>query len=80
MPAAAKRPRKTPTNLSVRDDLVRRAKRLEINLSELLERALEEAIRREEGARWLADNAAAIDRYNAEVEKHGVFSDDWRRF
>jgi antitoxin CcdA len=74
------RKRKTPTNLSVRADLVRHAKQLEINLSELLEVALEREIRDRERETWLATNRTAIDDYNAGVAKHGLFSDDWRRF
>jgi antitoxin CcdA len=77
---ASKRDRKTPTNLSVRADLVRRAKELDLNLSGLLETAIEQAIRAAERAAWLATNEDAIRAYNARVEKHGVFSDDWRTF
>lgn len=76
----ATRARKVPTNLSAPEDLVRRAKQLGINLSEVLESALVEAIRREEQRAWLDDNAEAIADYNEFVGKHGVFSDDWRRF
>ncbi len=74
------RARKTATNLSVRADLVRRARELKLNLSEVLESALERAIRDAERAGWLEENREAIDAYNAHVAKHGVFSDDWRRF
>jgi antitoxin CcdA len=72
--------RKAPTNVSVRADLVRQAKLLKLNLSELLETALEKAIRDHERATWLASNRDAIDDYNAQVAKRGVFSNDWRRF
>jgi antitoxin CcdA len=72
--------RKAPTNVSVRADLVRQAKLLKLNLSELLETALEKAIRDHERETWLASNRDAIDGYNAQVAKRGVFSDDWRRF
>jgi antitoxin CcdA len=75
-----KRARKAPTNLSIRQDLVRQAKALELNLSEVLEGALEEAIREATRAAWLAENAEAIADYNEVVEKRGVFSDGWRRF
>jgi antitoxin CcdA len=75
------RGRKAPTNLSVRADLVREAKALRLNLSDLLERALEHAIRDRQRDAWLAQNRKAIRAYNADVEKRGgVFSDDWRRF
>lgn len=71
---------KVPTNLSLRADLVRRAKALGINLSEAVDAALEEVIRTQEQDTWLANNRDAIDAYNAGVERRGVFSDDWRRF
>lgn len=76
----AHRPRKVATNLSVRDDLVRRARLLGLNLSEILEAALEDAVRTAEQSAWEAENRDAIDAYNAHVETHGVFSDKWRKF
>jgi antitoxin CcdA len=72
--------RKTPTNLSLREDLVRRAKALNLNLSEVVESALEQAIVDVERSNWLAENEQAIDAYNAFVEKHGVFGDTRRQF
>jgi antitoxin CcdA len=72
--------RKTPTNLSVRTDLVKRARQLGLNLSGMLEAAIELAVLAAERETWLADNDQAIDAYNARVEAHGVFSDDWRTF
>lgn len=74
------RARKTATNLSLRADLVRRAKELSINLSEVVEPALEHAIRVAERETWLSANEQAIREYNAELEKRGTFGDDWRRF
>jgi antitoxin CcdA len=80
MAPASARPRKAPTNLSLRTDLVRRAKALGLNLSEVLESALEQVIAAAEREAWLAENREAFDEYNALVDKRGVFSDDWRRF
>jgi antitoxin CcdA len=77
---ATGRARKTATNLSLRDDLVRRAKRLGLNLSEILDAALERSVTEAEGKAWLAENRDAIDEYNALVAKRGVFSDGRRRF
>lgn len=73
-------PAKVATNLSVRADLVRAARGLDLNLSEILEEALVQALRAKERETWLRDNAEAIDEYNARVERDGVFSDDWRTF
>lgn len=72
--------RKRPTNVTVRADLVRRAKELGLNLSGLLEDAIERAIRDAERQKWLEDNKAAIRNANEHFEKHGLFSDDWREF
>ncbi len=75
----ARRARKAPTNLSLSIDLVQRAKALALNLSEVVERALEKAIVEAEQARWLAENENAIDYYNAFVEKHGLFGEEFRQ-
>jgi len=76
----ARRARKTPTNLSLRSDLVQRAKALGLNLSEFVEGALEKVIREAEQARWLAENEEAIDHYNAVIEKYGLFGEEFRQF
>jgi antitoxin CcdA len=72
--------RKTATNLSVRPELVREARRLKMNLSEIFETALDAAIRTREREAWLATNREAIAEYNTQVENRRLFSDDWRRF
>jgi antitoxin CcdA len=83
-PAKAKRPakrdRKAPTNLSLRVDLVERAKSLGLNLSEVVEATLEQAITKAEQLQWLAENEKAIDYYNSFVEKHGLFGEEFREF
>jgi antitoxin CcdA len=78
--ANAPRRRKKATNLSIDHDLLDRARRLKLNLSQAVEAGLAEAIRRHERARWLEKNRAALDAYNEHVEKHGVFSDGLRSF
>ena len=80
MASASVRPRKAATNLSLPADLVQRAKGLKINLSNVLETALESEIRARERHAWLAENRAAIRAYNERVAKRGMFSDGWRRF
>jgi antitoxin CcdA len=80
MRMSSARARKVATNLSLRSDLVRRAKALNINLSELLEEALEAAVREKERAEWLSENDEAIAEYNDGVGGRRLFGDDWRRF
>jgi antitoxin CcdA len=77
---AGRRARKAATNLSLRVELVQRAKALGLNLSEVVDSALERAIREAEQARWLAENEAAIEYYNSVIEKHGLFGEEFRKF
>jgi len=72
--------RRVATNLTARADVVRAAKELGLNLSEVFEAAVVEAIKRKRGEEWLAENGEAIASYNEKVERQGVFSDGWRKF
>ncbi|MEP6859733.1 MAG: type II toxin-antitoxin system CcdA family antitoxin [Deltaproteobacteria bacterium] len=76
----ATRAKKVATNLSLRADLVAEAKALAVNLSEVVEAAIETAVREAREAAWLAENSEAIDQYNDFVAAQGVFSDGRRRF
>jgi antitoxin CcdA len=60
--------------------LIRRARALKLNLSVVLETALEKAVRETERSAWLAENRDAISEYRTWVKEHGVFSDGRRRF
>ncbi|CAN5422826.1 hypothetical protein BH11MYX1_BH11MYX1_00330 [soil metagenome] len=71
---------KTATNLSLRSDLVRRAKLLKLNLSEVVDAALERAIKDAEDSAWLEQNREAMDEYNVLVAKRGMFGNGRRRF
>ena len=71
---------KRATNVTVNADLLRRARELDVNLSQTLESALVAEVVRCAGERWLAQNRAAIDAYNQQVEAQGVFSDGLRAF
>ncbi len=79
-PTITPRRRKKATNLSVDDNLLEQAKHLKLNLSQVFEASLTEAIRQRQGEEWLRKNRAALDAYNEHVEKHGVFSDGMRSF
>lgn len=71
---------KKPANVSVRADLLEKARQHEINLSRALEERLSELIRQKEREAWLERNRAAIDAYNERVERDGAFSDGLRAF
>ena len=78
--SATARKRKRATNLSVDERLLERARRLKLNLSQVLEAGLAQAIREREGEEWLKRNREALEAYNEHVEKHGVFSEGLRSF
>ncbi len=80
MTATTERRRKKAANLSVDEHLLAQARRLGLNLSQVLEAGLADAIRRQEREAWLRRNRGALDAYNEHVEKHGVFSDGLRSF
>lgn len=71
---------KRAVNLRVNSDLLRQAKALNINLSKVLEQQLVALARKARAHQWREVNKAAIDDYNARIEKRGVFSDGLRRF
>ena len=71
---------KKPTNVSVNGDLLRQAKALKINLSQVLEQRLIEIVREQQRELWLAENQKALEDYNAYVERNGVFSDGLKKF
>lgn len=71
---------KKPVNLSLNSDLLRMGKDLGLNLSNVAETALAQAVKDSMGERWLMENTDAIQAYNKHVEAHGVFSDGSRAF
>lgn len=71
---------KKATNLSLNSELLAQAKRLNINLSATMEKALEKEVSQRLKAEWLELNSAAIDACNDLTEKHGLFSDSHRVF
>jgi antitoxin CcdA len=77
MPAPVCDPKapKRAVNLSINSDLLRQARELKINLSQMLETQLEQMIRQERARRWQEDNREAIEAHNRFVEKYGLFND-----
>ena len=69
---------KKATNLSINSDLLSKARKLKIDLSATLERALADDLRATERDKWLKSNKKAIDSLNELAEKNGLFSDSYR--
>ncbi len=71
--------RKT-TSLCLNSELLSKAKKMEIDLSATLERALEKELQAVERKNWLEDNKKGIYLLNNLSETKGLFSDNYRTF
>jgi antitoxin CcdA len=71
---------KKPTNLTINSDLLVKAKDLQINISAVLESALEETLKQKKQQEWLNQNTESIEGFNKSINDFGVFSDDLRTF
>ena len=71
---------KKATNLSLNSKLLSEAKRLNINLSATMEKALEKEVSQRLKTEWLEQNTDAIDACNELTNKFGLFSDSYRVF
>ena len=71
---------KRSANLTIDAALLQEARTLGVNLSRVLEESLRERIAEAKRARWLEENADAIEQHNTRVSSRGVFSDRLRRF
>ena len=71
---------KKPTSLTINSDLLIKAKDLKINISAVLESALEDAVKQKKRTTWIEQNLESINGYNKVLNKLGVFSDDLRTF
>lgn len=78
--AHEERASKRPVNVTVNSELLTQARALDINLSAVLETALEALIRSRLEEQWREENRPAFDAYNKYVDEHGVFSAGLRSF
>lgn len=74
-----KTPRKA-TNLTLDADAIAEAKELGINISAACEQGLVVAISKARGEKWLRENRAALDSFNAYVDKYGIPLAKYRQF
>ena len=79
-PRAAYSTGKQRLNITVRGDLIVRARLAGLNISSVVEESLQERLRKAEGERWLAENAEAIAYHKARIERDGPLNADLVRF
>jgi len=70
--------KKRAVNLFVDTDLLDEAKRMRINLSELLEQRLHKLVRAERERRWVEENQTAIESINQFIDRHGLLANRLR--
>ena len=72
--------KKKSTNLSIRSDLLQRARDRNINLSKTLEESLEKILRDHDRQAWIEENQEALEAANRFVAERGLWSDGLRMF
>jgi antitoxin CcdA len=76
--AGAKRRAKQPVNLSVDAEVLKMAKQMKINLSQVLEDELRARLADECTRRFQEQHREAIEAHNKFIEEHGVWSKKYR--
>ncbi len=69
---------KKPVNVSINSDLLRQAKELKINVSQVLEAALTSQVKRLRQEQWQLQNRKAIEAFNRQVDANEVWNESWR--
>jgi antitoxin CcdA len=67
---------KRTVSLSIDGELLDEARRIDVDLSETLERQLRDLTRAARELRWRQENAEAIAQYNRRVAEEGLLSDE----
>jgi antitoxin CcdA len=70
--------RKRSLNVSVDEDIVREAKAMGLNLSQILEDELRRQVREEKIRRFQEEHKEAIEAHNRFIEEHGIWSKKYR--
>jgi antitoxin CcdA len=79
-PRVRKTRHRKATNLSLDTGLVKEAQELGLNLSRVLEAALQLAVKEERGRRWAEENRAAFEAANRAIDKYGIFNAEDREW
>lgn len=70
--------KRRPVNLTIRDDVMKEAKGLNINASKAAEKGILEAIRKAREEEWIKNNKHTIQAHNTRIEKDGpLLTPEW---
>ena len=78
MTASATKSKKKAVNVSIDEALAAEARAAGLNVSGLLDRALRTELKARREASWREENKSAIEESNAELERNGLWCDDYR--
>jgi len=65
--------KRRPINLTIREDIIRDAKSLDLNTSKAAEHGITLAIKDARAQAWLSENKDALSAHNKRVDKNGTF-------
>jgi antitoxin CcdA len=71
--------RRKPVNVSIQQRLIDEARAAGLNLSGVLEEALNARLRERRAARWKEENREAMQAFGRYIERHGIFGDTEER-
>lgn len=71
---------KRATNLNLSVDALDAARQLGLNISQVCDAALREAVRCEQERRWRDEHAGFIKTYNETIAQEGLPLEQWRSF
>ena len=74
------KPKKRAVNLTIDTGLFEEAKAAGLNFSEALRSGIEAALQEHRLRAAREEHRPAIEAHNRFVEKHGLLSDEWRKF
>lgn len=79
-PVKKSAPKRRPVNLTIREDVLREAKKLNLNASQAAEAGIAEAIKKAQEQAWLKENRDALTAHNKRVEKQGLLlNPEWNK-
>jgi antitoxin CcdA len=79
-PRSPTRRRKRATNVSIDEEILVQARKLNVNLSQTLEDALRAALHEERIREFKERNREAIESYNRFIGKHGLWGQEYRKW
>lgn len=65
-------PKRRPINLTIREDILKDAKELNLNTSKAAEYGIAQAIKEAREQAWLNENKSALSAHNKRVEESGT--------